>query len=233
MPVRRVLIVGNAVLVAVAVTALLLTTAFEGGGSSPSNAGLRALPTPTPSPASAVPRPTATPTAPVVGEVAPAVVDSAPPVLPAAPPAQDDQPAEPETREWLDIDFGAQVLALVNEERAANGASALTANGALMLSAESHAHTLTELNALEHAAGGSDLLSRVQAAGFTDNVQLGEVLWRGGGTFSPQTPVAGWLSSATHREIILNPAYREAGIGCYFREGGPVREARCVLVVAA
>ena len=48
----------------------------------------------------------------------------------------------------------------------------------------------------------------------------------------PQTPVAGWLSSATHREIILNPTYREAGIGCYFREGGPVREARCVLVVA-
>ena len=78
----------------------------------------------------------------------------------------------------------------------------------------------------------SHLVSRVQAAGYTANAQLGEVLWRGGGTFSLQTPVAGWISSDRHREIILNPTYREAGIGCYFSEGGSVREARCVLVVA-
>jgi uncharacterized protein YkwD len=158
-------------------------------------------------------------------------VDSEPPEPPAAPPAQ-DQPPAPEPVEWLDIEFAVQVFDLVNAERTARGVPALDVDGALARAAQSYAHTLTELNTLEHAAGGRDLVSRVQATGFIYNTKLGEVLWRGGGAFSSETPVAGWLASDRHREIILDPNYREAGVGCYFREGGSLHEARCVMVVA-
>ena len=124
------------------------------------------------------------------------------------------------------------MLALVNAERRSRGIAPLSPNGALAHAAEDYARTLLRLNAFGHHAGGTDLLSRLRAAGYSGGPPLAEVLWRGSGTISPETAVAGWMDNASHRAIILNPVYREAGVGCSFRENGPRLEQRCVMDLA-
>lgn len=167
-------------------------------------------PTPLPPPTPTVVPPTDEPVAAVVAPEEPA-------------------PAEPAVvpREWLDADFAAQLLALVNKERAARGIAELAANGALTQGAQDYAATLTQLGTLDHAAAG-DLGTRALAAGYGGGA-LGEALWFGGGQVSPEGAVASWLTSPPHAALLLDPTYVEAGVGCSFREAGDVYEARCVL----
>lgn len=173
-------------------------------------------PSPTPEPAQAAP-----PAAAVeAGQAEPPA---------SAPPQQQEQPPPPV--EWLDAEFSARVLAQLNAVREANGVPAMATNGALTSSAGTFSDTLTQLNILDHSAGGG-LLARVQANGFTANVQVGEVLWYGTGTPSPSDPVNGWLGSPAHHDIILDPAYHQAGAGCYFRNSDGQLEVRCVVEVA-
>jgi uncharacterized protein YkwD len=170
-------------------------------------------PTPLPQPTATLPPPTEQP----VAVVAPIEV---PPADPAA-----------VAREWLDPGFAAQVLTLVNSERAARGLSALAADAALTASAQNYAATLTQLGSLSHTAVG-DISSRALASGFGGGY-LGEALWFGGGSVSPEQALASWLASPAHAALIFDPAYVVAGVGCYFYQSGDVYEGRCVLDLGA
>lgn len=184
--------------------------------------------------AAAVPTPPPSPT-PVPEQAPPAAaVDAGPAEPPAAvPPQQEEQPPPPPPPvEWLDAEFSAGVLAQLNAVREANGVPALAANAALMSSAGTFSDTLTQLNILDHSAGGSDLLARVQGNGFYDQVPMGEVLWYATFTPSPSDPVNGWMNSPAHHDIILDPAYHQAGAGCFFSNTSGQLEVRCVVDVA-
>lgn len=136
----------------------------------------------------------------------------------------------PAAREWQDVDFAAQVLALLNGERQARGLAPLVENGALVASSQAYADTLTQLGTLSHTAAG-DLASRVLANGYGGGSTLGEALWMGGGVWSPADVVAAWLGSPAHSALILNPAYVLAGTACYFKQAESAYEGRCVLIL--
>ncbi len=164
------------------------------------------------------PQPTNSPEPPVELAPAEAPVGQQPPAFPAV-----------VVREWLDLDFAAQVLASVNAQRAANGLAALSTDGALAASAQDFAHQLTQLGSLSHTATGVDLRARVAANGYSGGGSPGEALWFGQGAFSPGDVVAGWMASPPHSAIILDPTYRVAGTGCFFKAAGSDDEERCVL----
>jgi uncharacterized protein YkwD len=129
---------------------------------------------------------------------------------------------------WSDAGFAAQVLALVNAERASRGLGQLASNGALTNGVANYARLLLQYSALSHSAGGTTLSGRVAAAGYGAGPPLGEVLWLGVGRLPPERVVSDWLNSPSHRDVILNPIYRTAGVGCYFRQGERL-EARCAM----
>lgn len=191
-----------------------LTGPLQGGLDAREPIDLAALePTPLPQPTATQPPPTEEPV-----EVVVAPVEQPPAASEVAP------------REWLDPDFAAQVLTLINGERAARGIGALAVDGALTQGAQDYAAALTHLGTLSHVAVG-DLGSRVLATGYVGNGNLGEALWFGGGAISPDEAVASWLASPAHAALLLDPTYVVAGVGCYFYEAGEVHEARCVLDV--
>lgn len=116
---------------------------------------------------------------------------------------------------------------MVNAERTSRGIAALRQNGALTQSAQNYARTLTRLNALSHNADGANVQTRAQAAGYPGS-RLGEMLWKSVGYLPPEQVVSDWMASAGHRDIILDARFRDAGIGCYFRQTDRL-EARCVM----
>lgn len=222
------------VLLLLAVAAVLLRLEGEADRSDVSAEARPTLPSRPTAPAPVTPtfRPTPTPTSPPTA-TATAQPTSTPAPRPAIepPPAPPAEQQPPPPREWLDVDFTARVLALVNGERSARGLPPLPSNGALTQAARQYARTLLQFDSLSHSADGTTLLSRVRAAGYGGG-PLAEVLWRGVGALPPEETVAGWMDSAPHRAIILDPTYREVGIGCYFRDDGGRLEARCVMDLA-
>lgn len=147
---------------------------------------------------------------------------------PAAP-----QPAPPPpSGDRLDAGFASQVLALVNAERSARGIAPLRSNGALTQAASDYALLLLGYPSLSHTANGTALQGRASAAGYGGGY-LGEVLWQGRGVFSPADVVASWMNSPPHRAIILDPTYRDAGVGCAFGGGGATQQSRCAMDVGA
>jgi len=121
------------------------------------------------------------------------------------------------------------VLALVNERRAAAGLGAIVIEPRLQLAAETYAHVLTQYDWFSHTGpDGSTLVDRITATGFPFDTQLGEVLaW--GVNWSPEGVVQAWIDSPPHRQQLMEPIYRRAGVACAFRheDGGLV--ARCVM----
>jgi uncharacterized protein YkwD len=113
----------------------------------------------------------------------------------------------------------------------ARGLAPLSADGALTRGATNYARTLIELGTLSHSANGTTLLQRVRSAGYSGGPPLGEVLWQSTGYLPPERTVSDWLNSPGHRDTILNPAYRFAGVGCYFRQAARL-EGRCVMDLA-
>ncbi len=186
-------------------------------------------------PATVTPTATLVPTTTNTPRPPPTATPQPPPPPPPTPHVHEEPPSQPpapqESGEWLDPAFAARVLALVNVERTSRGLAAFTTNGALTRAAESYAHTLLQFDSLTHTANGTDPLGRMRAAGYSAGPTVGEVLWRGVGSWPPERTVADWMASPGHRAIILSTAYREAGVGCYFKQAGRV-EARCVLDAA-
>lgn len=114
-------------------------------------------------------------------------------------------------------DVASEVLALVNDQRAAAGCGPLAANAKLAKAAQRHANAMAAKNFFDHKGkDGSTFGSRIKAAGYKYS-QAAENIAAGHST--PAKVVSKWMASAGHRKNILNCAYTETGIGHVFEEG--------------
>jgi uncharacterized protein YkwD len=115
----------------------------------------------------------------------------------------------------------AATLCLINHERVSRGERPLRANRRLRRAAQAHTNSMAFSDYFEHVGGGGSgggtPLARIRNAGYISSrvgYEIGEnIAW---GTLSLSTPraiVATWMASPGHRANILDPRYRETGIG--------------------
>ena len=108
--------------------------------------------------------------------------------------------------------YAAQVIVLVNQERAANGCAALRADPAIAQAAAEHSRDMAVAGYFGHnTPAGVTPWTRMERDGY--NAPGGENIARG--YASPQDVVAAWLASPDHRANILNCRFRSAGVGYY------------------
>ncbi|MFE5030543.1 CAP domain-containing protein [Streptomyces sp. NPDC056683] len=112
----------------------------------------------------------------------------------------------------------AEVLKLVNEERAKVGCSALSASSSLTKLAEAFSDDMAARNFFDHTdPDGKTPWDRAAAAGITN--LGGENIARGQAT--AQAVMDAWMNSEGHRANILNCDFKTLGVGVHFGEGGP------------
>ncbi|MFJ8743316.1 CAP domain-containing protein [Embleya sp. NPDC127516] len=105
----------------------------------------------------------------------------------------------------------AEVVSLVNQERAKAGCSALTVNTKLTAAALQHSQDMAAHANMSHTGSdGSDPGERITRAGYTWTT-YGENIAHGYST--PQQVMTGWMNSPGHRQNILNCAFKEIGVG--------------------
>jgi uncharacterized protein YkwD len=111
------------------------------------------------------------------------------------------------------------VLCLVNRERIVRREAPLRPDGRLADAAQSHTESMAFGNYFEHDGPHGDTpLSRVRQTGYIYSSQIGYeigenigwgTLWLG----TPKAIVAAWMASPGHRANILDPRFRDTGIG--------------------
>lgn len=161
------------------------------------------------------------PVAPVAAQkpVAPVVAEKPAPVAPAKPaapvaaekPVIAEKPAAPAESKSATGSYEAQVVELVNKERAAQGLPALKFNAELSKVAEAKAADLRDKNYFSHTSPtyGSpfDMMKsfgiRYTAAG--ENIAKGYM--------NPTSVMNGWMNSPGHKANILNSNFTEIGVG--------------------
>ncbi|MFI6819375.1 CAP domain-containing protein [Micromonospora sp. NPDC050187] len=112
----------------------------------------------------------------------------------------------------------AQVVALVNAERAKAGCGAVSVDAKLTTAAQRHSDDQAANRKMSHTGSdGSNVGDRLDRVGYD---------WRGYGenvAWNQQTPAAvmsAWMNSSGHRANILNCAFTEIGVGVA-RSNGP------------
>jgi len=98
-------------------------------------------------------------------------------------------------------------LNLVNDVRVENNLNPLTANQKLTDMAKSRC---------------SDMIARNYFSHYTpegNRVKCGEILGRGNCKATPEMFLGAWLNSQTHKGVILNPIYKNIGIGIIDNNG--------------
>ncbi|WP_339689843.1 CAP domain-containing protein [Celeribacter baekdonensis] len=106
---------------------------------------------------------------------------------------------------------GAQVISLINAERAKQGIAALTPNAKLAVAAQRHADDLVAQNYFSHTGkNGSTVGDRVTAAGYR-HCLVAENLSAQYPTI--QQAVAGWMNSPGHRKNMLFKGLDSVGVG--------------------
>ena len=106
----------------------------------------------------------------------------------------------------------ARVLELTNIERQKVGAPPLAVSPELSNAAQSYSEVLATTGCFEHSCGPvPDVAARLVKSGYQGWTGWAEnIAW---GYPSPEAVVAGWMESAGHRQNLLNPRFREIGIG--------------------
>jgi len=108
----------------------------------------------------------------------------------------------------------AQVIDLINVERAKAGLSALSAQGQLGSAARLHSTDMACNNYFSHTGlDGSTIGDRAERQGYNWS-SVGENI--AAGYSSPESVVQGWMNSPGHKANILGADYTEIGIGYAF-----------------
>jgi uncharacterized protein YkwD len=103
-----------------------------------------------------------------------------------------------------------EVIDLVNQERTKAGVPALQIHPGLMKEAERYATRMAKANTLSHDLDGS-LMKRLDALSTYNPYTAGENIAYG---YTSATEVmVGWMSSTGHKANILNPAFKDTGVG--------------------
>jgi uncharacterized protein YkwD len=113
---------------------------------------------------------------------------------------------------------GAEVLRLVNEERAKVGCSAVTSDSALTSLAETFSRAMAEEGFFDHTdPSGASPWDRAAKLGITglggENIARGQA--------DAAAVMDAWMNSAGHRANILNCDFKTLGVGVHFGPGGP------------
>ena len=116
------------------------------------------------------------------------------------------------------VEVRRATLCLLNDERARAGLAPLRDNRELRKAAQSHSRKMVRLHFFDHRCPqGSTLRSRVRGTSYLRGARdwaLAENLgWGSGRLASPREIVGSWMRSAGHRENILDPRFRDIGIG--------------------
>lgn len=113
----------------------------------------------------------------------------------------------------------AQVLDLVNTERARNGCGALRESGQLRTAAQRHSDDMAARGYFDHTnpdgAGPGD---RITAAGYRWRA-YGENIAKG--QQDARSVMTAWMNSSGHRANILNCTFTELGVEVRLGSGGP------------
>src|SRR5215210_6753152 len=109
-------------------------------------------------------------------------------------------------------------LCLLNGERADRGLAPLVPNEKLAAAATVYAQDLVDGSYFSHTGrDGSGVVERIERSGYLPHDAawvLGENLaWGTGGLATPGSIMQAWMNSPGHRDNILNPSYRELGVG--------------------
>ncbi|MGW3666508.1 sigma-70 family RNA polymerase sigma factor [Streptomyces sp. NPDC005141] len=113
----------------------------------------------------------------------------------------------------------AQVVALVNKERAAAGCGPLTEDAELEDAALAHSEDMAARDFFDHSnPDGADPGDRITAAGYRwstygENIAMGQQ--------TPQAVMESWMNSPGHRANILNCSFKNIGVGVHKGSGGP------------
>jgi uncharacterized protein YkwD len=112
----------------------------------------------------------------------------------------------------------AEVLRLVNEERAKVGCSAVTSDSALTSLAENFSTAMADEGFFDHTdPSGASPWDRAAKLGITglggENIARGQA--------DAAAVMDAWMNSAGHRANILNCDFRTLGVGVHFGPGGP------------
>lgn len=126
------------------------------------------------------------------------------------------------------------LLCLIDGVRREHGLRTVRANGRLALAARRHARDMASRDFFAHVSpGGATVESRVKRAGYLGGVRewwLGEALaWGQARAGAPRAILRGLLASPPHRAILLDPSYRDLGVGV--AKGTPRGAGRGALTV--
>ncbi|MFM9366534.1 CAP domain-containing protein [Streptomyces sp. Da 82-17] len=112
----------------------------------------------------------------------------------------------------------AEVLSLVNQERAQAGCSPVKADPALADLAADFSQDMAERGFFDHTdPDGNTPWDRAEKAGVSN--LGGENIARG--QANAQSVMDSWMNSPGHRANILNCEYKTLGVGAHFASGGP------------
>ncbi|AJC60641.1 CAP domain-containing protein [Streptomyces sp. 769] len=105
----------------------------------------------------------------------------------------------------------ARVLELVNKERGKAGCSPLALNTKLTKAAQAHSKDMADHHTMSHTGSdGSDPGARLAKAGYHWNSYGENVAY---GYATPESVMAGWMSSPGHKRNILDCSFKEIGVG--------------------
>ncbi|MCJ0869704.1 CAP domain-containing protein [Streptomyces sp. AP-93] len=135
--------------------------------------------------------------------VQPPAEPPAEPIAETAPPAPSDSAAP--------SGAAAEVLALVNKERAAVGCPVLTVNAKLTKAAQDHSEDMAAHSNMSHTGSdGSDPGQRITRAGYEWRTYAENVAY---GYDTAARVMDGWMNSPGHKRNILDCNVKEIGIG--------------------
>ncbi|MBF2014650.1 MAG: pre-peptidase C-terminal domain-containing protein [Rivularia sp. T60_A2020_040] len=107
-----------------------------------------------------------------------------------------------------------EVVKLTNDYRTEHGLQPLTLNMELSKSAQLHSEDMAVSDFFSHTgSNGTRVSDRTKSAGY-QSPYVGENI--AAGYMSAEEVVRGWMNSPGHRENILNPNYKEIGIGYHY-----------------
>jgi uncharacterized protein YkwD len=117
----------------------------------------------------------------------------------------------------LDV-MRAATLCLLNDERAAAGLDPLTENARLTTASNEYSQEMVSRHFFAHVGpDGQTLVERLTDVGYlghsADWLAGENIAWAEGRLSTPEQVMQAWMQSPGHRENILEPRFREVGLG--------------------
>ena len=123
------------------------------------------------------------------------------------------------------VSFKAATQCLLNNERVARGLGKLSVNWTLDSTAQGHTNDMVTNRFFSHTgSNGSTPTQRMTPywSGWSSWNTAENIYWGSGSYSTPRRAVTWWMNSTGHRANILNPVFREIGIGISPRTPGGV-----------